>query len=365
MLETIRQYAREKLLDLGEGARLRSRHLAYFLQFAEEVEPKLAGSDQARWFRTLETDHDNFWVAIDWALDGGEVVGGLRLAGALGIFWFTRSYHREGLARLTSALSQPEAAEHTPARAKALNAAARLAWGQADYATARKLADEGLAIATERHDLLNMAESLDYLGVAAAEERKYAEARSLLERAVILLREAGRLPDYPKAIFGLGIVAIAEGDYDMAQHWFEESRPLHIGNVVDSGAATLRMLGHIALHDGDIKKARSLYVGSLAQNQEIEDKIGVIRCVAALAGLIAMEGQLSHATRLLGAVEALLEATHLQLLFVEQDRFDQNIAIMRARLEKATFDREWAAGRAMTLEQAVALALATGTNDVA
>src|SRR5206468_10444031 len=124
----IRQYAREKLLDSGEAERVRRRHLHYFLRMAEAVEPELRGPEQVRWFGRLAADHDNLRVALDWGQAAGEAEACLRMAGALGQFWFNRGHWREERDRLEAALAvgTPNGgARRSLARAKALNEAGR------------------------------------------------------------------------------------------------------------------------------------------------------------------------------------------------------------------------------------------------
>jgi predicted ATPase/DNA-binding CsgD family transcriptional regulator len=130
MLETIRQYAHDRLHEQGEGEAIRNRHLDYFLAFAEDVEPKLHGPDQDEWLDRLDRDHDNLRAALDWSLGEGRVEKGLRLAAALTWFWEMRTYWTEARQRTKALLSQPEAAPRTLARAKALLAVATMGgWG--------------------------------------------------------------------------------------------------------------------------------------------------------------------------------------------------------------------------------------------
>jgi predicted ATPase/class 3 adenylate cyclase/predicted negative regulator of RcsB-dependent stress response len=357
LLETIRQYARDKLLDSGEGTTVRSRHLAYFVALAEQIEPKLMGADQAEWFTVLETDHDNFRGAIEWATEGDEAMAGLRLGSAVQLFWFTRGYCREGLERLTSALGQAGARERTLARARALNGASSLAWGQAEYTRTRELADEALAIATELNDAIAMVVALSNLSVAASLTGQLTEARRLLERALTLSKGSGRPRDYPRILFRLGAVAMQDRDYETASNYLEEAKTLSAGNSSDGGASVFTLLGHIALHRGNRAEARSLYAEGLTLNQAIGDNAGVMRGISALGGLAAVEGNILLATKLLGAVETLLESTRLPLFSPNQEMYDQSVALVRAGLDKPAFEAAWAEGRALTLVQAAALAL--------
>src|SRR5207245_10606218 len=117
MLETIREYASEKLSATEEAEPMRRRHLAFFLQLAEEAEPKLEGAEQVAWLERLEAEHDNFRAALAWGFEDQPSLA-LRLAAALGLFWELRGYWNEGQAALERGLAQGGEAP-LAARAKA------------------------------------------------------------------------------------------------------------------------------------------------------------------------------------------------------------------------------------------------------
>ena len=187
MLETIHEYARERLDVSGEGAALRRQHLAYFLALAEQAEPELRGAAQVAWLHRLETEHENLRAALQWALGTGEAELAVRLASALAWFWEQRSYLSEGRQWLATALALPHAV--APAvRAKALVGAGLLAFRQGDYAHATSLSEASLARYRELGDQQGMAGALANLGTVATEHRDYARARALLEESLELSR---------------------------------------------------------------------------------------------------------------------------------------------------------------------------------
>ena len=144
LLETVRQYGREKLEEPGEEAEVGRRHAGYCLGLAEEAERELGGPDQARWLTRLEAEHDNIRAALSFSLgEGGEAGSGVRLAAALTDFWFARGYLSEGRRWLESAVSRTGPAT-TLARAKALNGAGWLAAYQGEYGAAKARIEEGL-----------------------------------------------------------------------------------------------------------------------------------------------------------------------------------------------------------------------------
>jgi non-specific serine/threonine protein kinase len=177
LLETVRQYARARLMESGTEEAVRARHRDHFLALAEQAKPNLRGPEQARWLDTLEREHENLRATLEWCLEAEDEEGaqqnsvspaeaGLRLSGALSVFWQTRGHVSEGRQRFAAALSRPGATapaqqqQRTKARADALNGAGNLAAFQGDFASARSLFEEALAIHSELGDKRGSALSL-------------------------------------------------------------------------------------------------------------------------------------------------------------------------------------------------------------
>jgi non-specific serine/threonine protein kinase len=190
LLETVRQYARDRLLESGEAPALRGRHLDFFLHFAEQGEPELHGPEQAAWFERLEAEHDNLRAALEWSLapeGGGEA--GLRLAGALWWFWVIRGHFQEGQSWLERAL---ERSGGVPAlRAKALEGAGWIAAHRGDFAATRAFVEQELAIGRELGDKRIIATSYRALGWVASLQGDSASARPFYEQALALEQEVG------------------------------------------------------------------------------------------------------------------------------------------------------------------------------
>ena len=185
MLETIREYAAERLEESGEAEELRRRHAAHFLGLAEEAEPNLRGSP-GDWLERLEREHDNFRAALDRLEASGAGETALRLAGALWRFWYLKGHLAEGRRRLESVLRTD--GRPTAARAKALNGAAVMAVNSGDGAAARLRAEEALALHRELGDAWGAAYSGFMLGAA---EDDAARAQQLYEESVRVFRELG------------------------------------------------------------------------------------------------------------------------------------------------------------------------------
>jgi len=410
MLETIREYALERLAAHGEAEALRERHLAYYLALAEAAEPHLRGAEQIIWADRLEVEHDNLRAALAWAHGRGAVDDStttgveaeLRLAGALFWFWDIRNYQIEGLRWLEGALARTGAPARTAARAMALFAAGRLTAHWGDYVAGGARLEESVALWRELGDKRGLALALTYangLGWVALYERRVAEARALFAEGVALWRELGDKWGLAKALWSLGaavrrddpaaarpileesvalfrdvgdawglmdtrdqlgIVARAEGDYMQAGLLFEESLAIsrETGNK-GSRATSLRGLADVVQDQGDYRRALALYQESVALARRFEWKEGIAQCLVGIGGVASAVGQAERAARLLSAAETLLDSIGLSLAAWPEVRadFDRYVAAARAQLDEATFNAAWAEGRAMSLDQAIALAL--------
>lgn len=287
MLETIRQYAREKLVEAQEEAQVRRRHRDWFLALAEQAEPMLPGPGEW-WLDRLEVEHDNLRAALELCLGSGEVEAGLRLAGALKRFWLVRGYWIEGRQRLEALLARSEGA--APAwRAKAITGAAALAQYQGDYERAVALCEESLAIQRKQGDERGMADSLNIMGNVMYERGNYGAAWKLHEKSLAYGREVEDKHAMAASLVNLAGVALHEGDYTQAVALAQESLT-SFREVGDRRgiAAALHMLGVVASDQDDYVIARPRYEESLAIRRELGDKRGIAGSLSAL-GLVARE----------------------------------------------------------------------------
>jgi predicted ATPase/DNA-binding CsgD family transcriptional regulator len=400
MLETIREYALERLAESGEAEALRRQHVAYFLKLAEESEPKMLSAVQATWYRRLEVEHDNLRAALRWTLENGEAEIGLRLAGALYGFWRSCNHLREGRSWLEQVLAQPGAQEHTAARAKALLSAGTMAFLHGDFpaarhlleesitigrevgpagrrtlalalailghvilvqgdpTTARELAREGLRLFQEVGEAWGIALALFYLGKGAVELGDLATARSLLEESAALFQASGDRQRLALPVDMLGMVALRQGDYGAARTQFQEALAVarEMGDAQFIADALIH-LGTVALRMGDYHGSEALYQQSLALNRAQGYKDGIAEDLAGLAAVASLLGQPKWAARLCGAVEALREANNIKLSALRRAEYDRIVGRIRAQLGHAAFAQAWALGHGMPLEQAIAFAV--------
>jgi tetratricopeptide (TPR) repeat protein len=190
MLETIRAYAWERLLESDESSAVRQRHAEYFVLLAEEAAPKLA--HHVELLERLRQEHANFRAALAWSLETRDAELGMRLAGALRRFWLVTGHLREGREHATRLLALPAASAHPAPRARALLTAGHLASMQADREVAQQLLEESLEIHRDQGDLAGMAAVLVNLGNIAAARGEHAAAQTLYEQTVALARQTGQ-----------------------------------------------------------------------------------------------------------------------------------------------------------------------------
>jgi predicted ATPase/class 3 adenylate cyclase/Tfp pilus assembly protein PilF len=275
MLETIREYALERLESSGETEALHRQHAVYYLALAETAEPELQSKQQGAWLNRLEDEHDNLRAALRWMLDHGETETAARLSGALWRFWHAHGHVHEGRRWLEEALTRP--VERTAMRAKALSGAGVLARSQGDYAAAHALLEESLAIKRELGDKPGIALALNELGLVAHDQGNYAAAQMLYEESLAIERELGDRLGIALSLNNLGNVALYEGQYAAAQALYEESLALRraVGDKL-AISYSLNNLGLVAYYQSSYATARVLLEESLMLRRELQDKPGIV-----------------------------------------------------------------------------------------
>jgi predicted ATPase len=358
LLETVRQYGRDKLRESGEADDVRRRHLEWYLGFAEQAESELFGPREDLWGERLETEHDNLRSALEWGMTdaSGEVV--LRLAGALGQFWNRRTHVSEGRTWLQRALLRGAGAA-AGVRAKALGFAGALARIQGDYARAAALGRESLDLYLELEDKPGIAKALLQLGSTADYRGDSGEAKRLFTESLASFQEVGAQWGVSTALNNLGEAARAAGDYDAARSFYEESLTVSREAGIQAGIANaLGNLGVVALHQGNYTEAATLMRDAMLLMRRLGDKRNIIAVLGGLAGVGMARGKPEYAVRLLGAAEACGAAVGVLVGSADRAEHERQVASAHGALDKDTFASAWAEGRAMTLEQAIEYALA-------
>lgn len=365
MLETVREYALEQLGAGGEAALLREQHAAYFLALAETAQPYLEGSEQTRWLDSLEREHDNLRAALQWSAhsgSSGNVERGLRGAAALWLFWLMRGHLSEGRARLAELLALPGAAAPGAARADALNTAGALARYQGDFAAAAPLIVEGLAIRRALGNLHGTADSLANLGYVALYQGDDAQARALYEEGLAIYRMAGNAQGMADTLSHLGVLALYRDDRIAARALHEESLALWRQSEDGLGIAwAVSQLGKVALHETDNAAAADLFRASLLQHRDLGDQWGMAEALEGLACVAAAMGRTISALHLAGAAAMLRTRLGTALPLAGQADLERRLAPVHQALGSAAATA-WAEGQRLTVEQALAEALAVADN---
>jgi predicted ATPase/class 3 adenylate cyclase/tetratricopeptide (TPR) repeat protein len=302
MLETIREYALERLAERGEAAALRRRHAEYYLALAEQAEGHVFAAEQDRWLGHLEAEHDNLRAALAWAQTeaaGGDVA--VRLAAALWPFWYVRGHLSEGREQLNRALA---GSSNGAARARALGGAAILNWFQGDRARAIAHVQESLALSRAAGDQRGIAFARTLSGEIAVFLDGPERGIPLLEESVRLYRELDDRWGMALALLFLGKAVLREDDHERAAALVEESLSLFrgVGDKWGTGFA-LGILGLVARHDGRYERAAALFEEALPLQRALGDKMGVAGSLLNL-GLIARD--LGEYDRARGLVEQAL-----------------------------------------------------------
>jgi len=308
LLETIREYAKEKLAASGDAPVFRQRHRDHFLGFVEEAELKLIGAEQTLWLQRLDRDNDNLRVALEECLADTASQPGLRLCGALPTFWRTRGYLAEGRNWCERMLAKAGSDELTLERAKALNAAAVLAYFQGDYPATRALNEQCLAMRQALGDQKGIASSLINLGNVAIEQGDYGAARALFEKSLAIRRQLNDLWGIAASLNNLGNVALDQSQCSEARALYEEC--LQIARELGdkrSVAMALNNLGSVAVQEGDFRRARPPLEESLAIRRELGDQRGIAIALCNLGEATCGTGDCKSARALLNESLGILE----------------------------------------------------------
>jgi predicted ATPase/class 3 adenylate cyclase len=356
MLETIREFAGERLKESGEADAERKLHARFFVEFADRRHADLRGGDAALWLQRFEDEHDNFRSVLAYLLGTGDSVSALRLTGAVSRFWMIRGHLAEGRRWLETTL---EASAVSAPRPRALRGLALIAMEQGDVDRAALAAAEALTLDREAGDDEGVAQSMLLLADIAAYRDDLDTAARLWEDSAGLARRGGQRLELAIALYNLGHVARLKGEIGRAQTYFEESQAnfRELGDV-QGQAGTLSGLVEIAAERGDLARALSMLAVVMELYTRIRYVAGLLDSLELCATLVERQGEAEAAARLWGARQTLggelgRESDHP----LEVAAHDETVARVRSALGDEAFERAWEAGCAMTLEGAVAFAL--------
>ncbi len=362
LLETVRQYATERLVERRDADRLRSRHAEYFTGFVETAEPNmfLYGHDSV-WFDRIERDMGNLRAAAEWcATQSGTADVSLRLAAALQWFWFVRGRFGEAREWLENAVSRAANAEPLP-RGRALSALAFTAFWQGDYESIREPAEESVRLLRTLDSPRDLAVAICVLGTGMSLEGDADDARALFDEAVRIARaQDPELLSY--VLFWHGSAAEIRGDVRAARDAFEEG--LELGHRVDFRPAIAHhssALGRLAFSERDWPRALTCFTTALTVHRSMGDRLGPTMAMESLAGILGAQGDPGGATVLLGAAAASRERIGARLAPSDKAKQDHLIDELRTALTPRPFEESWTNGRQLSFDDALDYAQSQAT----
>jgi predicted ATPase len=397
MLETIREYAFERLADSGELPAARRAHAAYCLVLAEEGNPDLTPVDRARWLRQCDVEIDNFRFALDWLFHTNDLDWSLRLCAALFRFWDMREHLTEGRARLETVL-RLAGAERTEERARLSIFLGALTSAQGDYPAAERFLEQSLYLYEELGDQSGIAASLNAVAITARDRGDYQSAQSNFERSLACWRMLADRLAIARCLHNLANVVKVRGDYPHARWALREATEIFEELGDRNGAAwSINQQGDIARAEGEMAVARALYQRALLAFRETGDPWGSARSLTDLGSIDGEQGDYSaahaayrealeifaglghrrgmaralegsaclsvaqgHAARALTLVAAaanLRRQISAPLPQAEQFKLDRRLLYAWKSLTETEGKDAWAAGSAMSLEEAVQYSL--------
>ena len=363
MLEPVRQYARERLVESGEAGTVSRGHATFFLALAERAYPELRGARQAEWLERLERENDNLRAAMGWTLSAGDDETAARLGWALWVFWWLRGYQQEGRRWMEALLEHDLSAN---LRTIALTVAGAMDYTQGDYGSSESYLQESLELARGVGDAVRAALAVYGLGLLALNGQDLETARSRLEEALSLYLETGGNDHMVSTVRShLGTLLLVQGDHDRAATMMEEGLALarKLGDRLGINNA-LYGLAQVAQARGDHQSAARRFEEGVALSKEMEDRANLGYFLEGLAVVAGVRGEMERSARLFGAADGLLRAVEAPVYdYYEPNRslYDRTTSAVRSRLGEAAFEEARTEGRTMTFEQAVAYALDEGS----
>jgi non-specific serine/threonine protein kinase len=355
MLETIHAYASERMDDSDEAEELRKRHAAYFAVMVEQASTKLTGHEQGVWLNRLTLDYQNLRKAMDWALGGGDVQTGLRIVAALGGYWRHKSRLHEGQHWLRLGLDLADQAPD-PVQGRLYDWAGFMAMSLHDSAECKRLYEKALVVERKLNNQSTVAGILISLGLLTG---KLSEINiESTEEGLALAREIGDKKGVAFGLNMLGEIYRMQGDYAAAKQVYEEALPI-AREIGDQLRATMIMgnLGIVAFNLADFEQARARDLEAYKLALEIGNDYLIRGGLSFAGGYLGGLGQPERAVRLMSAGDAQLAAIGSRRQAADQHELDKLLALVRNQLDDETFDRLWAEGEAMSLEDAIELAL--------
>jgi predicted ATPase/DNA-binding SARP family transcriptional activator len=358
MLQTIREYAQERLREVEEQTAVLDRHAAYYLDLAATAAPELTRREQADWLDRLAAEHDNLRAALSWLVEHDRREEAMKLGESLWRYWEAQGHLTEGAAALASALGDDP--PPTLATADALNAAGCLATSRARYDEAIDLHTRAGALYEQLGDLRRLAWSHNNFALMLTVKGELGRAVELLERSLEIAREIDEERLIASNLINLANVAFFEEDYDRAEALQEEGRvrSRDVGDTRREALACLN-LGWIHIGQGDDERATGRLQESIEHFIRFHERRHLPDSLEGLAAVAARKGDAERSARLFGAAERIREDIGSPLAASEAQIYERYWQLGREQLGDAEYELALAAGRAMSVDEATKLAQRT------
>lgn len=398
-LETIRQYAMERLLESGEAMEARNAHMDYFVELAENSQQKMFGSESQAWLNQMEMEHDNIRAALEWAASK-DILKAIRLALAIGGFWTSRDYNNEAYGWCQTILERTQSLAHLESERAQLYAL--MGWTSitiGNHKAGRAAAEAGLVLARQVNHRKAMVRLLIILGLSSTflgdfetARRATEEAETLarqenfigelamllstrsqvvyfttkdpiramqyLQEAVALGKQAGFQWATSMAAYGAGRLAGHMGEVETARARFTESAEIskRFGNrrIVFSSRSEL---AHVLREHGAAEEALSIYREVIPGWKELGHRAAVAHELECISYILIQREEPEHAATLLGAAEALRQLIDTDMTNLERAEYERKVSALRAGMDEAGFQEAWNKGRSLSMDEAIELAI--------
>ena len=356
MLAVIREFAFEKLAESGEMNEIKQRHAAFYTALSEEAEPELKLLKSTEWHEKLEQEHDNLRSALKWTLDDDPEIA-LRIVGVIYRFWLRHGYPSEGCKWAKLALEKCGESADPTLRTKACLALGFLRMQQAEYKSANLYFEESLRLSRENSLKPMIASALGGLGSVKFLQGDLESSQILMKESLEISSEINEKRQVSIALNNLGILACEKKDYKLAHKYYEEAYTIakkESFNLLIPGITS--SMASVAFLLEDYQTSHLDFLESLKLSEELGDKRNISNAMDGIAALKVKAGELEDAARLRGAAQGIYEASGCK---IESSRWDFDkvfVNEVRSAIGDEAFDAALAEGRAMRMEEAIALA---------
>ncbi len=358
LLESIREYALEKLRGTGTEMAARRRHRDWFLQRAEEIATGMSGAQQTLWLAEMDVEYENFQAAIEWSRQTpGEALVGLHFACLLRHFWDRHGYLHEGVICLQQLLAHPENLVPTATRSTALTHLGFFIFLEGDSARAVTLYEEALAIGETRQDLALIVQACASLALVHTGTAVPQRAQPYLDQGAAAARALNDQKHLYTMLFYGAWLAMVQDNHPRAHALLGESMGLMRaeGDLLRLGPA-LWLMGHLCWLDCDYTQSLVAFRESLVLRRDLKSRRGIAYAIDGIAWVAAVTGQAALAARLFGTTDTQFTAMNTHFHPAEQPTHDMAVAAARTALGDTHFANEWTQGTTLSLEEATDLA---------